>query len=137
MMPYEFDYFFNVMFMLVFAIVAVTFIVILVRGISEWNSNNHSPKLGVEATCVSKRTSVTHHSDPVAGDISGAHGYTHSSNTTYYAAFEVESGDRMELKVSRNEYGMLVVGDSGRVSFQGTRYLGFERGLEEPDETVI
>ena len=34
MMPYEFDYFFNVMFMLVFAIVAVTFIVILVRGIS-------------------------------------------------------------------------------------------------------
>ena len=67
MMPYEFDYFFNVMFMLVFAIVAVTFIVILVRGISEWNSNNHSPKLGVEATCVSKRTSVTHHNEPVAG----------------------------------------------------------------------
>ena len=100
MMPYEFDYFFIVMFVLVFAIIAVTFIVILVRGVSEWNSNNHSPKLGVEATCVSKRTSVTHHSDPVAGDISGAHGYTHSSNTTYYATFEVESGDRMEFRIS-------------------------------------
>ena len=67
MMPYEFDYFFIVMFVLVFAIIAVTFIVILVRGVSEWNNNNHSPKLGVEATCVSKRTSVTHHNEPVAG----------------------------------------------------------------------
>ena len=47
---------------------------------------------------------------------------------TYHVTFEVESGDRMELKVSRSEYGMLVIGDSGRVSFQGTRYLGFERG---------
>ena len=55
MMYYEFDYFFTVIFVLVFAIVAVTFIVILVRGVSEWSHNNHSPKLGVEATCVSKR----------------------------------------------------------------------------------
>ena len=47
---------------------------------------------------------------------------------TYHVTFEVESVDRMELKVSRSEYGMLVIGDSGRVSFQGTRYLGFERG---------
>ena len=44
MMPYEFDYFFSVMFVLVFAIVAVSFIVILVRGVSEWSHNNHSPK---------------------------------------------------------------------------------------------
>ena len=55
MMPYEFDYFFIVMFVLVFAIIAVTFIVILVRGVSEWNNNNHSPKLGVEATCASTK----------------------------------------------------------------------------------
>ena len=102
MMPYEFDYFFSVMFVLVFAIVAVSFIVILVRGVSEWSHNNHSPKLGVEATCVSKRTSVTHHSDPVAGDISGAHGYTHSSNTTYYAAFAIR-------QVKRRRYGDSVI----------------------------
>ena len=43
----------------------------------------------------------------------------------------------MELKVGRSEYDMLIVGDSGRVSFQGTRYLGFEQGLEEFDETFI
>ena len=56
---------------------------------------------------------------------------------SYHVTFQVESGDRMELKVIRSEYDMLLVGDRGRVSFQGTRYLGFERGLEEPDETVI
>jgi hypothetical protein len=129
MMPYEFDYFFNVMFMLVFAIVAVTFIVILVRGISEWNSNNHSPKLGVEATCVSKRTSVTHHNEPVAGDISGAHGYTHSSSTTYYASFEVESGDRMEFpyirtairQVKRRRYGDSVISGNKILIVQSAR----------------
>ena len=39
----------------------------------------------------------------------------------------MESGDRMELSVTGREYGMLSEGDAGRLSFQGTRYLGFER----------
>lgn len=47
--------------------------------------------------------------------------------TTYYATFQVESGDRMELEVDDSDYGMLVEGDTGKLSFQGTRYLGFER----------
>lgn len=50
-----------------------------------------------------------------------------SSSTSYYVTFQVESGDRMELHVSGSDYGMLIEGDSGRLSFQGTRYLGFER----------
>ena len=41
--------------------------------------------------------------------------------------FQVDSGDRMELSVSGSEYGMLVEGDRGKLSFQGTRYLSFER----------
>jgi hypothetical protein len=51
-----------------------------------------------------------------------------SSSTTYFTTFEVESGDRMELRVPEKEYGMLVEGDTGRLTFQGTRYKGFERG---------
>ena len=47
--------------------------------------------------------------------------------TTYYATFQVESGDRMELEVDGSDYGMLVEGDMGKLMFQGTRYLGFER----------
>ncbi len=61
------------------------------------------------------------------GDMSGAHGYDTSTFTSYYVTFQVESGDRMELTVSGSDYGMLVQGDIGKLSFQGTRYLGFER----------
>ena len=50
-----------------------------------------------------------------------------SSSTTYYVTFQVASGDRMELCVGGPEYGMLVEGDFGDLSFQGTRYLGFQR----------
>ena len=133
-MSYAFDSLFSIMFVLVFAIVAVTFIVILVRGVSEWNRNNHSPELSVEATCVSKRTSVTHHDEPVAGDISGAHGYTHSSRTSHYAAFEVESGDRMEFRITGVQYGKLREGDTGTLSFRGTRFLSFDRHVSQRED---
>ena len=76
---------------------------------------------------MAKRMDVTHHHHANAGDATGAHGYSPTSSTSYYATFEVESGDRMELSVSGREYGLLAEGDRGRLSFQGTRYLGFER----------
>ena len=50
-----------------------------------------------------------------------------SSHTTYYVTFEVESGDRIELVVPRSEYGFMVEGDQGKLTFQGTRYLSFDR----------
>ena len=50
-------------------------------------------------------------------------------STRYHVTFEVESGDRMELSLSGHEFGMLVEGDTGRLSFQGTRYLSFERDM--------
>lgn len=50
-----------------------------------------------------------------------------STSTSYYITFEVESRDRTELYVRSDEYGLLVIGDYGKLTFQGTRYLGFER----------
>ena len=50
-----------------------------------------------------------------------------TSSTSYYATFQVESGDRMELLLNGREYGLLAEGDRGWLTFQGTRYLGFER----------
>ena len=111
---------FEIMFFLVFAVVIGTFIVTGVRGAKQWHSNNQSPRLTVPATVVAKRTNVSHHSGV------GEHHHSHSS-TSYYVTFQVESGDRMELHMSGQEYGMLIEGDYGRLSFQGTRYLGFER----------
>ena len=114
---------FQIMFSLVFFLVIGTFIVIAVKGIREWNKNNHSPRLTVPATVVAKRTNVSHHHHNHGG--TGMHHTTHS--TTYYGTFQVESGDRMELHVAGHEFGMLIEGDRGNLSFQGTRYLGFER----------
>lgn len=49
------------------------------------------------------------------------------SSTRYYVTFQVDSGDRMELPMTGSEYGMLAEGDVGKLTFQGTRYLSFER----------
>lgn len=109
---------FPLFFLLVFGIIIVQ----LVRGVGEWNKNNHSPRLTVPATVVAKRTAVHHHHH------NAGNGMMHTgSSTSYYATFQVESGDRMELSVSGREYGMLAEGDRGDLSFQGTRYLSFVR----------
>lgn len=105
-------------------------IVMVVSGIGEWNKNNQSPRLTVVAKVVARSTKVSQHQHHNGGDVTGAQGFHTTTSTSYYITFEVESGDRMELRVSRSDYGMLAEGDYGRLSFQGTRYLGFEREQE-------
>lgn len=108
-----FEILFSLMFILVFGIIILT----VFRGISQWNKNNHSPRLTVDATVVSKRQHTSHHN----------HNNHMSHSTSYYVTFQVESGDRMELHMSGMEYGMLAEGDYGKLTFQGTRYLEFVR----------
>lgn len=110
------------MFFLIFFLILGMFIFTIIKGIGQWNKNNHSPRLTVPATVVAKRGDVSHHHHQDAGGV----GHT-SSTTTYYVTFQVASGDRMELCVGGTEYGMLAEGDCGDLTFQGTRYLGFER----------
>ena len=112
---------FGIVFTLMFLLVFGMFVVTAVRGISQWNKNNHSPRLTVDATVVAKRTNISrhHHHNGV--------GSGHHTSSTYYVTFEVESGDRMELNMMGHEFGLLVEGDKGKLTFQGTRYVGFER----------
>ncbi|WP_430510036.1 DUF2500 domain-containing protein [Gottfriedia solisilvae] len=99
---------------IIFLIVISIFVFAIIKGVTQWNQNNNSPKLNVNARVVSKRTSV--------------HGGGESSSySSYFVTFEVESGDRLEFMVKDTEYGMLVEGDKGELAFQGTRYLGFNR----------
>ncbi len=107
---------FAVMFVLVLGVFAFTFF----RGIKQWDSNNKSPRLTVEATVVAKRTDVRRHHHESSAT-------THSS--TYYATFQVASGDRMELCVPANQVGYIVEGDRGMLTFQGTRFLSFDRRI--------
>ncbi len=108
-----------ILFFGIFALIIVMFVVTLARGAVRWRRNNASPVLTVEAGVVAKRTQVSRRA--------GADHDMMDGFTSYYATFEVESGSRMELAVSGEEYGMLAEGDRGRLTFQGTRYKGFER----------
>jgi hypothetical protein len=76
-------------------------------------ADNRQPVLSVSAQVVTKR-----HDTGGAGGISA---------TSYYVGFELESGERKEFPVSGNEYGMLAEGDKGTLTYQGTRYQGFQR----------
>lgn len=117
----------SVLVMIIFAVVIGMFLFTIIKGIRQWNKNNHAPRLTVPATVVSKRNHVSrHHHHNHAG--TGMHHTTFS--TTYYVTFQVESGDRLELQVEGDEFGLLAEGDQGRLTFQGTRYLGFERKLD-------
>lgn len=113
---------FEILFFLIFFMAFGMVLTGFIKSIAQWNKNNHSPRLTVDATVVTKRTNVSRHRH---GGSNGV-GHTHTS-TTYYVTFQVESGDRMELQMAGHEYGLLVEGDRGRLSFQGTRYLNFER----------
>lgn len=113
---------FMALFTLVFLMILGTFLAMLLRGISQWSRDNRSPRLTVGALVTAKRTNVSHHRHSGAGGV----GHT-TRSTTYYATFEVESGDRMELQLSGQDYGLLAEGDRGYLTFQGSRYLGFER----------
>lgn len=101
---------FPIMFLLVFGIILFN----IFRGIKEWNNNNHSPRLTVDAAVVGRRQ---HRSG----------GRNTSAHTSYYITFQVDSGDRMELHVPYNQFGYIIEGDQGKLTFQGTRFISFER----------
>ncbi len=112
---------FRVMFFGVFALAFGMVIFTVIKAFNQSNKNNHSPRLTVEALVVAKRTHVSRHG-------SRNDDFHTSAYTRYYATFQVASGDRMELQMDGNAYGMLVEGDFGLLTFQGTRYLDFARG---------
>ena len=102
---------FVAVFLAVFGLIAVQ----ILRGLGEWSRNNAAPVEEVPAAVVAKRTEVSGHMD-------GG-----STWTTYYATFEFDGGGRREFRVAGRESGVLVEGDRGTLTYQGTRYRGFRR----------
>jgi len=102
---------FPIIFLAAFAIIFITIFSTLLRQGKENRANNASPRITSQATVVTKRTQVR-----------GDH-----AHTTYFATFQFESGDRLELLIPHSQFGYLVEGDRGKLTFQGTRFLSFER----------
>jgi hypothetical protein len=104
-----------------FLFVFGTIIYQIIRGLKQWNFNNRQPVLNVNAKLVTKRTHVSRNAN-----VHQNHAHHHSS-TSYFLTFEFDSMDRLEYKVSSREFGQFAEGDFGNLTFQGTRYMQFER----------
>lgn len=88
-----------------FFTVAGVFVITLSRSLGQRRSNDRAPRQSVPVTVVAKRTDVT----------------------GYYVTFESDAGERAELSVDAKTCGLLIEGDAGTLTLQGTRYIGFER----------
>ena len=119
----SFDALFSFMFLIVVAVIVVA----VIKGVAQHHQDNNSPRLKVEAVVVDKREEIRHEQQPVGGDITGAHGYHTTISCSYWITFQVESGDTIDFLVGDGEYGRLNEGERGKLLFQGSRYLGFEK----------
>jgi hypothetical protein len=103
----------EILFILVPVFIGVVFVIILVqlgKQVAEWADNNGKPILSATSG------SASHDS---GGTVS----------TSYYATSEYDSGQRKEFRLDGGAYGLLVEGDEGTLTYQGTRYHRFERNL--------
>ncbi|MEK3714711.1 DUF2500 domain-containing protein [Paenibacillus sp. FSL R7-0333] len=91
------------------------------RGLKTWTTNQTSPLQSRVVTAVAKRTEVW-----------GGRGYM-GTHTSYYVTFEFHNGSRRELEVKPRAYAMIVEGDRGELSYQGSRFKGFVRAGMQRD----
>lgn len=103
---------------LAFVLIVGSCLFVIMKGLSTWTSNQHAEVLRKKCRVVDKRTEVW----GGAGDS--------SASTNYFITFEFEDHTRKELQVRAHQFGLLVVGDIGELTYQGTRYLDFTRIIE-------
>lgn len=95
--------------------------IILMTVIRQWHKDRRAPRLIVNAKVRTKRIQEMRHR------CRGGQMYHAASNFTYYATFQVEGEDQIEFFLRKCEYHQLKEGDCGKLCFQGTRYLSFEK----------
>lgn len=113
---------FMTLFIIFFLVVLVIILYSFVVRAKRYRKDQKSPRLTVDATVVEKRTEVGH---SARGDV--RYGSAANAYTRYYATFEFDSGDRLEMEIDARVAGHLVEGDRGTLTFQGERFLAFER----------
>ena len=109
---------FAIVFMLATAVIVVVAIIIAVAVSrnSRATLDRNAPRQRAEATVVDKRSEITGGGETRA-------------RQHYFVTFQFPDGNRVELKLTGPESGMLTPGDSGVVEWQGTRYVGFAREI--------
>ncbi|KRQ86199.1 hypothetical protein ABG79_02040 [Caloramator mitchellensis] len=112
------------LFFIIPVIIITMFVITMIINVKNYIKNSSSPILSEKVRVVSKRFDVrhTHHA--------ASENTTHvTSSTTYYITFENEAGQRFELRVGPSDYGLIVEGDEGIVTYQGEWFKRFERNI--------
>jgi hypothetical protein len=127
-------------FMFVFVLIAVVIVGGIIfsvgKGVSEWADNNQQPVLTVPAKVVAKRTTLAVTSNFVGAGSNPTYNHGTRSSTSYFVTFEFSSGDRKEFNLSAHQYGLLAESDRGELTFQGTRFNGFQRHSNSSETTT-
>jgi hypothetical protein len=105
---------------LFFVVIAVLFFRTIRKHMKR---NDNAPRITVPARVVAKRADIS--GDHFHGTVNS---HIHSTmDTFYYVTFELDSRDRMELYVQDHEYGLLIEGDQGLLTFRGDAFIDFRR----------
>jgi len=105
-------------------IIVIMFLFIIISIIYNFIKNSSAPILSEKVKVVAKRFDVSH---SYHAELENTTHFT--SSTTYYITFENEAGQRFELMVGPNDYGLIVEGDEGIVTYQGEWFKKFERRI--------
>lgn len=111
----ELPLFFKIFAGFMILLVVGGFMYVIIKAISIGIANNRAALLTKRCKVVDKRTEVW-----------GGSGES-SANTNYFITFEFDDLSRIELQVRPDQFGLIVAGDQGEVTYQGTRFKGFAR----------
>jgi hypothetical protein len=101
-----------------FVVISGAILYRLVKGVRRWAEDKGRPVESLPARVVTKRL-----------EVSGTAGSYGGTATYYYCTFELAEGERLEFPVEGPEFGQLVEGDEGTLTYQGTRYRSFRRRI--------
>ena len=125
---FEFELFFGFIGLVLF----IFSILKLTGKLPERDKNRKFPIQSITASVVSKRTSVSY---AYADRLDVSVPVTRKSKTVritdsalrYYVTFKTHGKESLELEVDDDAYRTLHEGETGKLTFQGKRYHGFER----------
>ncbi|OAS23874.1 DUF2500 domain-containing protein [Paenibacillus oryzisoli] len=104
-----------ILFILILILAVGIFLSLIIKSLSVWTSNNNAPIQDRYCKVVSKRIQLSEGSSNV------------NANTSYFVTFEFEDRSRIELWIGRQQFGYMIEGDRGNLTFQGTRFKEFDR----------
>lgn len=112
------------LFALFVFVMAAIIVARIVMGAARFARNAAAPTTVVTARVIGKRNETHSHQAPHHDRNVGLQ---HTVSTEYFVTFETEQGDRVELAVSGQQSGLLVEGDTGKLSYQGDWFRNFQR----------